>query len=148
MMLLGGYAGFAGAYSVYQQTYSYDTDFRVQLWCGILFTLIGLCIITPIVVTFINQKILIKCGDKLVGTVTSIDVITNVRVNGRNPKVIVCYAYDEVKGAQRKFRSKYITEILGDVIGKEVSVYVNCNNRNKYYIDVTELRKQEKIEYM
>lgn len=94
---------------------------------------------------------LIKSGDCYISEIIDVIKVKRRKRNGkRNTPSCYIICECEINGIKYRFKSINLYDILGYVgnikLGQKVPVYVNPNNFNKYYVDVTKITQTIEIE--
>ncbi len=114
----------------------------VFLCIGTPFAIIGAIFIIVNIVSSGSKKKLMQKGEEVSGTITDVYENTNIRVNGRHPFKAEVKVINPFDGETYLYSSKNITENISHLIGQTVTVYVDKNNKRKYYVDIDSLLKQ------
>jgi len=110
---------------------------------GGVFAVIGICIgIIPAIKNG-NRKKLIETGIQAVGTITGVSADRSVRINGRHPYKAECEVVDEYTGERYLYSSEGVMGNISYLIGQQVTVYYNPDDRSKYYIDLDSVSTQQ-----
>lgn len=103
---------------------------------GGIISVIGLAFLIWVIRKKRAIKKVIQGGHTVSAVISEISINYSVEVNGRNPYVIVCQYQDPVTGILHIFRSGNIMFNPGDLTHREVSVFVDPQNFNHYYVDL------------
>ena len=106
------------------------------LLVGSIFILAG---IIPSISSFLKwrkKKRMQENGVQLWATVERIEVKTNVKVNGRHPRNVICYYDDYGRNNRYYFRSENLYKRVNYNEGDRICVYVNPEDYSKYYVEV------------
>lgn len=103
---------------------------------GLIFGLIGGSFLFTIISSKIKFKRLLENGERLTGTITDVITITNVRINGRHPFKAECTVEDVLTGEKYLYSSQQVTTDISFLIGSTVDVYVDPDDKSKYFIDL------------
>lgn len=117
---------------------------------SISLTVIGAisCILVVVVILLTGRKerarkLLMKSGMKIVADMVSVDIDPTI-VMGKHPYVIRCKWKQNSTNKVYNFKSKFIrfnpTTYLGE--RKQYDVYIDPNDPNKYYMDISFLPKK------
>ena len=88
-----------------------------------------------------KEKKLKENGIALNGVIHDIAVNSSVTINGRNPRKLVCEA-TLPNGETRYFESGNVSHMIHpSVIGRNIKIYVDPDNHDKYYVDAEEYKK-------
>ena len=88
-----------------------------------------------------KEKKLKENGIALNGVIHDIAVNSSVTINGRNPRKLVCEA-TLPNGETRYFESGNVSHMIHpSVIGRNIKIYVDPDNYDKYYVDAEEYKK-------
>lgn len=103
---------------------------------GGIFIIAGL---TPSIRSFLKwckRKRMQENGIQLWATVERIEVKTNIKVNGRHPRNVICYYDDYGRNIRYYFKSANLYKRVNYNEGDRICVYVNPEDYSKYYVDV------------
>ena len=105
---------------------------------GGVMSLIGVTVILVSVLTSEPRKGLKKTGQKFSGVITEIvpDYTQSVGKYHKHPQIAVCNVVDEYSGETFIARSASYYTDLSKLVEREVDVYVDKSNREKYYVDL------------
>ena len=106
---------------------------------GGVFAILGAVFLIVNTVSRNRQKMLIETGDRVVGVITDVVRNNNVRINGYHPYKAECEVVDPFSGEKYLYSSENVTIDISGLVGREVTVYVDRNNKGKYYVDIFEL---------
>lgn len=106
---------------------------------GGIFALLGLVFILKKVLSDQKRNKLIQSGECLTGIITNVEVNKYVTINKIHPYKAECEVIDPYSGEKYLYSSDNIMGNISDLIGKEVTVYVDSNNKKNYYVDIYEL---------
>lgn len=110
---------------------------------GGVFAVIGSAFLISNINKAALRKRLIRDGEQLSGTIINVSRNYSVRINGVCPYKAECEVIDPYSGEKYLYSSdNYMTDICY-MAGKTVTVYVDPNNRKKYYIDLESVSKDE-----
>lgn len=123
------------------RTYSKTFEF-IFLGIGSLFTVIGAVFLIVNVMSRRNIKNLKKSGDKLSGTITNVVRNYNMTINNRHPYKAECEVINPYDGETYLYSSDNVTDDISGLTGMTVTVYVDKNNKKKYYVDIYELMER------
>ncbi|MCM1227164.1 MAG: DUF3592 domain-containing protein [Clostridium sp.] len=115
----------------------------VFMGIGGLFLILGIVFIAVNAASSKRIKSLMENGEALTGIVTNVTLNTSMRVNGRHPYKAECEVTDPYSGERYLYSSKNVTEDISGLIGSEVTVYTDRNDRSKYYVDIDGLLSRE-----
>lgn len=111
----------------------------VMIPLGSIFTILGLIFISLKVVSDVRRKKLMRSGECLTGIITNVAINKFVTINHRHPYKAECEVTDPYSGEKFLYSSENITGDISDLVGNEVTVYVDSNNKKNYYVDIYEL---------
>ncbi|MGN0621646.1 MAG: DUF3592 domain-containing protein [Porcipelethomonas sp.] len=111
----------------------------IFLGIGALFFIIGASFVSVIVLKNRRIKLLKQSGDRLSGTITRVEMNRSVKINNRHPYKAECEVTDPYSGERYLYSSENITSDISDLVGMEVTVYADRNDRSRYYVDIREL---------
>lgn len=115
----------------------------VFIGMGGLFFVLGMTFIMVNVTSSKRIKSLMENGEALTGIVTNVTLNTSMRVNGRHPYKAECEVIDPYSGDRYLYSSKNVMADISGLIGSEVTVYTDRNDRSKYYVDIDALLSRE-----
>lgn len=136
----------------------YDPDNPSDVSSGskileLIFTLIGgIFAVLGVILIIINilfgnrRKKLMQTGDRLTGTIIDVVMNNSVRINGRHPYKAECEVINPFDGERYLYSSENVTVNISELVGREVTVYVDRNDKKKYYVDIFELMNRYKEE--
>lgn len=113
---------------------------------GGVFAVLGVILIIVNILSGNRRKKLMRTGDRLTGTITDVVMNNAVRINNRHPFKAECEVINPFDGEKYLYSSENITEDITGLTGMEVTVYVDRNNKKKYYVDIFELMDKYKAE--
>lgn len=106
---------------------------------GGVFAIFGLVFIGVTILSVNRRKKLMQTGDKLTGIITDVVVNNAVRINGHHPFKAECEIINPFDGEKYLYSSENVTFNISELIGSEVTVYVDRNNKKRSYVDIFEL---------
>lgn len=85
--------------------------------------------------------LLMQTGKKITGQIINIDHLTNIRINGRAPYVILAKAINPITHKEQIFKSYWIWEDVYYLLQNKqfVDIYIDLNNPKKYYMDLSSI---------
>lgn len=113
---------------------------------GGVFAVLGVIFITVNILSGNRRKMLMQTGDRLTGTITDVVMNNAVRINGVHPFKAECEVVNPFDGEKYLYSSENVTRNISELVGREVTVYVDRNNKKKYYVDIFELMDKYKAE--
>lgn len=113
---------------------------------GGLFFALGMTFLTVAIIKGRKRKLLKQNGEALTGTIINVSMNTNVRINNRHPYKAECKVINPFDGEEYLYSSENITSDISHLIGMAVTVYVDKNNKSKYYVDMDELMERYNTE--
>ncbi len=113
---------------------------------GVVFGAIGGGLFFSGINKSLKRKNLIKTGEVLTGTITNVVTVTNVRINGRHPYKVECEVVDQITGEKYLYSSESIMNDMSCFIGSSIDVYVDPNDKSKYYMDILSLAENASYE--
>lgn len=113
---------------------------------GGVFAVLGVIFITVNILSGNRRKKLMQTGDRLTGTITDVVMNNAVRINGVHPFKAECEVVNPFDGEKYLYSSENVTRNISELVGREVTVYVDRNNKKKYYVDIFELMDKYKAE--
>ncbi|MGN1481156.1 DUF3592 domain-containing protein [Porcipelethomonas sp.] len=114
----------------------------IFLVIGGIFAVIGAVFLIIVIVTGRRVENLKKSGDKLSGTITDVKRNYSIRINNCHPFKAECKVINPYDGETYLYSSQNITDDITGFIGMTVTVYVDRNNKRKYYVDIPELMEK------
>lgn len=113
---------------------------------GGVFALLGAVFIIINIRSAKRKKTLMQTGDRLTGKITDITINNAVRINGRHPLKAECEVINPFDGEKYLYSSENVTCNISELVGREVTVYVDRNDKSRYYVDIFELMNRYKEE--
>jgi len=83
-----------------------------------------------------RRETLMRTGRRIQAKVVEIGMNRSISVNGRHPYIVTCQA--NVSGRETTFRSANIFGSLLLNVGDELTVYLDFQNPDKYWVEVPE----------
>lgn len=114
----------------------------VFMGIGGLFMALGAVFVATNIISAKRRKDLMENGDALTGTITAVNMNRSVRINGRHPYKAECEVIDPFSSEKYLYSSQNVTNDISYLIGREVTVYVDKNDKSKYFVDIFELEKR------
>ena len=106
---------------------------------GTLFLALGLCFLWIDLRRRHRLRQAFNGGNQVDARIVSVRTIPNVRVNGRNPFVMVC-VYTDAYGTEHRVQSRYLYSApREDLVGRTVPVYVDRMDESIGYVDVDDV---------
>lgn len=109
---------------------------------GLLFILIGAVSLIMMIRRNSNKNKLIESGFRVMADITDI-INSNIELNNRKGKHIICERIDEVSGAIYRYKSDVIWSDPSKIIEwkniTKLPVYIDKNNKKNYYVDISQL---------
>ncbi len=109
---------------------------------GVVFAAIGVPF-TAISIKGGAKKRLKANGERVTGTITDVITITNVTINGSHPYKAECEVIDQFTGEKYLYSSKQVMNDITYMVGSTVDVYVDPNDKSKYYVDLESVASDE-----
>lgn len=113
---------------------------------GGVFAVLGVILIIVNILSGNRRKKLMQTGERLTGTITDVVMNNAVRINGHHPFKAECEVINPFDGEKYLYSSENVTCNISELVGREVTVYVDRNNKKKYYVDIFELMDKYKEE--
>lgn len=104
-----------------------------------IFAMLGLVFILKKILSDKKRNKLIQSGECLTGVITNVEINKYVTINNIHPYKAECEVIDPYSGEKYLYSSDNIMGNISDLIGREVTVYVDSNNKKNYYVDIYEL---------
>ena len=113
------------------------TLFRgIVLGFGGVFSLLGTAFVVQDIRKNLKSKKLLESGNYIYASFTQASLVTNVRINGRNPYQAE-FQYTDGRGMIHMFYGRQMmTDPTPLLTGKQVRVYVDPENYDNYYVDI------------
>ncbi|GEM_PF-3367030 len=115
---------------------------------GTSFVLIGCGFLIYCVVVRKRIQRLVKEGRKIEATITGYRVNRNVRVNGRCPIQLQCEYQDLLTEQKVLYRSGNCWEEPQHLQNQQVTIYVDYNYPNKYYVDLDSIQQERDMQVL
>lgn len=113
---------------------------------GIPFCAIGLGMIFHKLNKASGKKQMLETGDKIYADFKEVTINYSYSVNKRHPYIIICTGKDSVTGEVRTFKSENLWDNPEYIIKERnittFPVYIDINNRKKYYLSLEEIEKE------
>lgn len=109
---------------------------------GGLFLTLGIIFLAVAIIKGRKIKLLKQSGEALTGTIINVSMNTNVRINNRHPYKAECEVINPYDGEKYLYSSENINSDISHFIGMTVTVYIDKNNKSKYYVDMDELMER------
>ena len=106
---------------------------------GSIFALLGLILIMKNIHSDQKRNKLIQSGECLTGIITNVERNKYVAINKIHPYKAECEVIDPYSNEKFLYSSDNIMGNISALIGREVTVYVDSNNKKNYYVDIYEL---------
>ncbi len=106
---------------------------------GSIFALLGLILIMKKIHSDQKRNKLIQSGECLTGIITNVERNKYVTINKMHPYKAECEVIDHYSKEKYLYSSDNIMGNISDLIGREVTVYVDSNNKKNYFVDIYEL---------
>lgn len=106
---------------------------------GLVFVLLGIMLIMTSIKRIKTIMKLKNDGIYVTAKISSVERNLSVKINKRHPYYVTCEYEDIYSGGIHVFRSDNILDNPGDVVGTDITVYVDKNNWNLYYVDTEAL---------
>lgn len=116
-----------------------DVEILPVVFSGIGFIFFAVGISTLFVKIRKNKlmKKLIADGNYVMAEYIGTSLNNEIRINGRKPYYVECHYFDSYSGMDYVFRSENIFFAPDIPAGTMIQVYVQENNFNKYYVDIS-----------
>ena len=89
---------------------------------------------------------MLETGDKIYADFKEVTINYSYSVNTRHPYIIICTGKDSVTGEVRTFKSENLWDNPEYIIKERnittFPVYIDINNRKKYYLSLEEIEKE------
>lgn len=106
---------------------------------GSIFALLGLILFMKKIHSDQKRNKLIRSGECLTGIITNVARNKYVTINKIHPYKAECEVIDPYSNEKFLYSSDNIMGNISDLIGREVTVYVDSNNKKNHYVDIYEL---------
>ncbi len=110
--------------------------FIILAFMGLVFGAVGGGMFFANVAAGGKRKKLMENGEPVTGTITDIITVTNVRINGRHPFKAEVEVIDPYTSEKYLYSSKQVINDISYMVGSTVDVYVDPNDKSKYYVDL------------
>lgn len=111
----------------------------VFMGIGGLFFAVGLAFCVSVAVSAGRRRSLMENGEAILAVVAEVIVNTRVMINGIHPYKAICETTDAFSGEKRRYSSDNVTTDISELVGSQVTVFVDRNNKDNYHVDVEEL---------
>ena len=108
----------------------------VFTFMGLLFFFVGLALLISEIRKHLRSKELVKNGYRIFVQITEVYEDMNVVINGHHPQYAVSRHEDPDTQVTQIYKSKSFDTDLSGAIGMTVSVYLDPNDRSKYFMDL------------
>lgn len=113
---------------------------------GVISAFVGLGFLFYKVNKILSKKHLLSAGIRINTRILEVKINENYSMNGTFPYIIICEGIDD-KGQKRTFKSENIWENPEGIIQERnitnLSVYLDKNNSEKYYVSLKEIEEKE-----
>lgn len=109
---------------------------------GGLFFVLGIIFLVSAIIKGRKIKLLKQNGEALTGTIINVCMNTNVRINNRHPYKAECKVISPYDGEEYLYSSENINSDISHFVGMTVTVFVDKNDKSKYYVDMDELMER------
>jgi len=93
-----------------------------------------------------GKKKMLETGDKIYADFKEVTINYSYSVNNKNPYIIICTGKDNATGKIRTFKSENLWDNPEYIIKERnittFPVYIDINNRKKYYLSLEEIEKE------
>lgn len=115
----------------------------ILAFMGLVFGGVGGGMFFSNVAASVKRKKLLENGDKVTGTITNVITVTNVRINHRHPYKAEVEVNDPFTGERYLYSSKQVMDDIYYMVGSTVDVYVDRDDKSKYYVDLDSVAADE-----
>lgn len=115
----------------------------ILAFMGLIFGAVGGGIFFTNVTAGGKCKKLMENGDRVTGTITNVIAVTNVRINHRHPFKAEVEVIDPYTGEKYLYSSKQVLDDIYYMVGSTVDVYVDRDDKSKYYVDLDSVAAEE-----
>ncbi len=115
----------------------------ILAFMGLIFGAVGGGIFFTNVTAGGKCKKLMENGDRVTGTITNVITVTNVRINHRHPFKAEVEVIDPYTGERYLYSSKQVLDDIYYMVGSTVDVYVDRDDKSKYYVDLDSVAAEE-----
>lgn len=115
----------------------------ILIFMGLIFGGVGGGLFFANVAASGKRKKLLENGDRVTGTITNVITVTNVRINGRHPFKAEVEVVDPYTSEKYLYSSKQIMDDIYYMVGSTVDVYVDRDDKSKYYVDLDSVATDE-----
>jgi len=108
----------------------------IFLGFGGVFSLLGTAFVVQDIRKNLKSKKLLESGNYIYASFTQASLVTNVRINGRNPYQAEFQYTDGLGMIHMFYGRQMMTDPTPLLTGKQVRVYVDPENYDNYYVDI------------
>lgn len=102
---------------------------------GMVFVVLGIVFLIHVIKRIKIVEGLRNNGVYVTARISAVERNLGVKVNNRHPYYVLCEYEDIYSGEIHVFRSDNIMNNPGDIVGTDITVYVDSSNWNQYYVD-------------
>lgn len=113
------------------------TGFILATIVGGAFIIISIIYVISEIKRRYDKNSLMNGGVLCKGTIVAVEEHPTSHRNHVHPETALCQFPDNLSGGLRTVKSEYYYNRLGIYIGREVDVYIDRNNSDKYYVDMS-----------
>lgn len=106
---------------------------------GGLFVLLSIFFAVSEIKRRLDKTSLLNGGVLCKGTIIAIEEHPIAHTNYVHPQTALCQYSDHITGGLRTIKSEYYYNNLGLFVGREVDIYIDKENSDKYYVDMSKL---------
>lgn len=106
---------------------------------GLIFVALGIIFLVISIRRIKTIERLKNDGVYVNARISAVERNLSVKINNRHPYYVLCEYEDIYSGSIHEFRSDNILNNPGDVVGTNITVYVDNNNWDLYYVDTESL---------
>lgn len=115
----------------------------ILAFMGLIFGAVGGGIFFANITAGGKRKKLMESGDRVSGTITNVITVMNVRINNRHPYKAEVEVIDPYTGEKYLYSSKQVIDDIHYMVGSAVDVYVDRDDKSKYYVDLDSVAADE-----
>ncbi|MBQ8175451.1 MAG: DUF3592 domain-containing protein [Oscillospiraceae bacterium] len=120
-----------------------DFAWIILVFMGLIFGTLGGGLFFTNVIAGGKRKKLMENGDRVTGTITDVITVTNVKINGRHPYKAEIEVIDPYTSEKYLYSSKQVIDDISYMVGSTVDVYVDRDDKSKYYVDLDSVAADE-----
>ena len=111
-------------------------DYVLLFFMGLIFSSVGVPFIISYVKDNTKVKRLLKNGKIVEAKIIDFKENTSIAVNGQHPYYLIC---SDINSPGNIYKSNPVGDSCNIVIGNNIKVYVDMNDKRNYYVDIRDL---------